>query len=393
MREHLAQQELFTENCLYCKIAGMVKKAFKERFYPTPQQAELLAKSFGCARFVYNNALKFRTEAYYKDGTSVSHSEIEKRLVGLKKEFDWLSEVSSVILQQTLRDQQEAFKNFWANRSQYPKFKKKDARQSVRFTKAAFNHRDGQIFIAKSKEPLNIRWSRDIPSDPSSITVSKDASGRYFISLLCEFEPKSLPITPKMVGIDVGLTDLYITSDGEKIGNPRHTKRYEKKLAFLQRQLSKKKLGSNNRAKIKQKVAKLHAKISDCRSDFIHKATRRFINENQVICVESLSVKNMVKNPKLAKHIQDAGWGEFVRQLNYKAEWAARTVHQIDRFFPSSKRCHSCGYVHESMPLSVRKWECPSCKTKEIDRDVNAARNILTAGLAGLASGATGTGI
>jgi len=376
-----------------------MKKAFKERFYPTDEQALLLAKSFGCARFVYNDALKFRTDAYYKDGTSVSHSELEKRLVPLKKQFEWLSEVSSAILQQALRDQQEAFKNFWAHRAQYPKFKKKNARQSLRLTKAAFQYKDGQVFIAKSKEPLNIRWTRELPSEPSSVTISKDSAGRYFISMLCEFEPKSLPITPKMVGIDVGLTDLYITSDGEKIGNPRHTKRYEKKLAFLQRQLSKKKLGSNNRAKIKQKVARLHAKISDCRSDFIHKATRRLINENQVICVESLSVKNMVKNPKLSKAISDAGWGEFVRQLKFKAEWAGRTFHQIDRFFPSSKRCNHCGHVHESMPLSVRKWDCPSCRTKHIDRDINAAKNILTAGLAGFthsgikASGATGTGI
>jgi Transposase and inactivated derivatives len=274
-----------------------MKRAFKERFYPNDEQALLLAKSFGCARFVYNDALKYRTDAYYKDGTSISHSDIEKRLVPLKKQFEWLSEVSSVILQQTLRDQQEAFKNFWAHRAQYPKFKKKNARQSIRLTKAAFNYRNGQITIAKSKEPLHIRWSRKLPSEPSSVTISKDSAGRYFISMLCEFEPKSLPITPKMVGIDVGLTDLFVTSDGEKIGNPRHTKRYEKKLAFLQRQLSKKKLGSNNRAKIRQKVARLHAKISDCRSDFIHKVTRRLINENQVIAVESLSVKKHDATP------------------------------------------------------------------------------------------------
>lgn len=391
MNLHLAQQDLFTGYEIFCKIKTM-KRTYKERFYPTDEQTLLLAKSFGCARFVYNDALKFRTDAYYKDGTSISHSDIEKRLVPLKKQFEWLSEVSSVILQQALRDQQEAFKNFWAHRTQYPKFKNKNARQSIRLTKAAFKYENSQVFIAKSKEPLNVRWSRELPSEPSSVTISKDPAGRYFISMLCEFEPKSLPITPKMVGIDVGLTDLYITSDGEKIGNPRHTKRYEKKLAFLQRQLSKKKLGSNNRAKIKQKVARLHAKISDCRSDFIHKVTRRFINENQVICVESLSVKNMVKNPKLSKAISDVGWGEFVRQLKYKAEWACRTVQQIDRFFPSTKRCHSCGYVHESMPLSVRNWDCPSCQTKHIDRDINAAKNILTAGLAGLASGVTGTG-
>ena len=222
-------------------------------------------------------------------------------------------------------------------------------------TKAGFNFKDAQLFIAKSKQPLNVRWSRKLPSEPSSITVSKDRAGRYFVSMLCEFESKPLPIIPKMVGIDLGLNDLFVTSDGFKSGNPRHTKRYEKKLAFLQRQLSKKQLGSNNRLKLKQKVARLHAKIADCRSDFTHKATRKLINENQVVCVENLSVKNMIKNPNLAKHIADANWGEFVRQLTYKAEWAGRKLSVIDRFFPSSKRCHSCGFIHESMPLnSVR---------------------------------------
>ena len=213
--------------------------------------------------------------------------------------------------------------------------------------------------------------------------------------MLCEYESTSLPITTKMVGIDVGLNTLIATSNGEKINNPRHTRRYENQLAHLQRQLCKKTLGSNNRAKLKQKVARLHAKIADSRRDFIHKMTRTLINENQVVCVESLMVKNMMKHPTLAKHIADASWGEFIRQLKYKADWAGvnRTVVEIDRFFPSSRRCHHCGHVQRSMPLDVRKWDCPSCGIQSIDRDINAAKNILTAGLAGLASGATGTGV
>ncbi|WP_038292254.1 RNA-guided endonuclease InsQ/TnpB family protein [Zooshikella ganghwensis] len=368
------------------------KRAYKERFYPTTEQAELLAKSFGCARFVYNNTLRHRTDAYYKNGESISHADAEKRLVPLKKEFPWLGEISSVILQQCLRDQQEAFKNFWAGRAKYPKFKKKNARQSIRLTKAAFNYRDGQLFIAKSREPLAIRWSRELPSEPSSITISKDYAGRYFVSMLCEFEPKPMPITAKMVGIDLGLKDLFITSEGEKSGNPKFTKRYEHKLAHLQRKLAKKQKGSKNRAKAKRKVARLHAKIADCRMDASHKASRKLINENQVICVEDLAVKNMIKNPKLAKHIADANWGEFVRQLEYKAKWAGRTVAVIDRFFPSSKRCPGCGYINESLPLSVREWDCPECSS-HWDRDIAAAMNIKTAGLAGLACGATGTGI
>ena len=368
------------------------KRAYKERFYPTTEQTKLLAQSFGCARFVYNNTLRFRTDAYYKDGKSISHSQAEKRLVSLKKEFPFLKDISSVLLQQCLRDQQEAFKNFWAGRAKYPTFKKKTARQSIRLTKAAFSMKEGQLFIAKSKEPLAIKWSRELPSEPSSITISKDRAGRYFVSMLCEFESKPMPISKTTVGIDLGLKDLFITSDGEKSGNPKFTQRYEQKLAYLQRKLAKKLKGSNNRAKARLKVARIHAKIADCRMDATHKASRRLINENQVICVEGLAVKNMVKNPKLAKHIADANWGEFVRQLQYKAEWADRTIAVIDRFFPSSKRCPSCGFVHESLPLSIREWDCPECKT-HWDRDIAAAINIKTAGLAGLACGATGTGV
>ena len=214
-------------------LAMNAKRAYKERFYPTPAQARLLAQSFGCARFVYNNTLRLRTDAYYKDGNSISHAQAEKRLVSLKAEYPFLKDVSSVILQQTLRDQQEAFKNFWAGRAKYPKFKKRNARQSIRLTKAAFSVKGGQLFIAKSKEPLNIRWSRELPSEPSSITISKDCAGRYFVSMLCEFEAKPMPISKNTVGIDLGLNDLFVTSDGQKSGNPRHTKRYERKLAHL----------------------------------------------------------------------------------------------------------------------------------------------------------------
>lgn len=369
----------------------MTKRAYKYRFYPTTEQETLLAQSFGCGRFVYNNTLRFRTDAYYKDGKSIPHSETEKRLVSLKKEFPFLADVSSVILQQTLRDQQEAFKNFWDGRAKYPKFKKKNARQSIRLTKAAFSLKDRQLFIAKSKEPLNVRWSRPLSSEPSTITISKDCSGRYFVSMLCEFEAEPMPVSIKTVGIDLGLTDLFITSDGKKSGNPRHTLSYQSKLAYYQKQLAKKKKGSRNRAKARLKVARIHAKIADCRMDATHKASRTLINENQVVCVESLNVKGMIKNPKLAKHIADANWGEFVRQLKYKAQWAGRTLVEIDRFFPSSKRCSACGFVHESLPLSVRQWDCPECNTHH-DRDINAAINIKTAGLAGLACGATGTG-
>jgi putative transposase len=371
----------------------MTKRAYKERFYPTPEQAVLLAQSFGCTRFVWNNTLAYRTEAYQQRGETVSHAAAEKRLVALKADYPWLKDVSSVILQQTLRDQQAAFDNFFNPKlkARYPRFKRKDGRQSIRLTKAAFRYRDGEITIAKTTAPLPIRWSRPLPSEPSSITISRDRAGRYFISCLCEFGPETLPVTPKRVGIDLGLTDLFITSEGMKSGNPRHLKRYEAKLAYLQRRLSKKQKGSRNRHKLRQKVARLHARIADCRRDAIHKATRTLINENQVLCVESLNIVGMLKNRSLAKAISDAGWGEFVRQLEYKAAWAGRQLVKVSQWLPSSKRCHGCGHQVEKLPLSRRHWHCERCG-QAIDRDINAARNIRTAGLAGLACGATGAG-
>lgn len=372
----------------------MTKRAYKYRFYPTPEQETLLAQTFGCVRFVYNHILRWRTDEYYQNGNSINYNQASKKLTELKKntEYPWLKDVSSVPIQQSLRHQQSAFKNFWEGRAKYPTFKKKSHKQSATFAASAFKYKEGQLFIAKSKEPLDIRWSRGLPSEPTSVTISKDRAGRYFVSMLCEFEAKPMPISKKTVGIDLGLNDLFITSEGEKSGNPRHTRRYEKKLAYLQRKLAKKQKGSSNRAKARLKVARLHAKIADCRMDATHKASSKLINENQVVVCENLAVKNMIQNPKLAKHIADANWGEFVRQLQYKAEWSGRTVVEVDRFFPSSKRCSSCGFVHETMPLSVREWDCPECNTHH-DRDINAAINIKTAGLAGLACGATGTGM
>jgi len=365
-----------------------MKRAYKYRFYPTPQQAELLAQTFGCVRFVYNSILRWRTDAWYERQEKTGYVQASARLTALKKEpvFAWLNDVSCVPLQQSLRHQQTAFSNFFAGRARYPKYKSKRHKQAVEFTASAFKYRDGRLYMAKSKAPLDVRWSRPLPSTPSTVTITKDAAGRYFVSCLCEFEPASLPITAKMVGIDVGLKDLFVTDSGFKSGNPRHTAKYAARLALLQRRLSKKARGSKNRAKARLKVARLHAKIADCRLDALHKATRKLINENQVVCVESLRVKNMIRNPSLSGAIADAGWGEFVRQLQYKGEWAGRSVVAIDPFFPSSKRCSCCGFTMEVMPLDVRKWHCPDCGVDH-DRDVNAARNIKAAGLAVLAHG------
>ncbi|MDY0213051.1 MAG: RNA-guided endonuclease TnpB family protein [Desulfuromonadaceae bacterium] len=372
----------------------MTKRAYKYRFYPTPEQTQILARTFGCVRFVYNSILRWRTDAFYQQQLKIGYVEANARLTEMKKdpELAFLSEVSCVPLQQSLRHQQTAFKNFFEGRSKHPVFKRKRGRQSAEFTRSAFKYRDGKLYLAKIKEPLDIRWSRALPSEPSTVTVSKDSAGRYFVSCLCEFEPKRLPVTPSMIGIDLGLKDLFITDKGEKIGNPRHTAKYAARLARAQRQLSKKKLGSANRAKARQKVARIHAKISDCRQDNLHKLSRRLINDNQVICVESLKVKNMIRNPSMSKAIANVGWGEFVRQLAYKAEWAVRQLVAIDQWFPSSKRCSCCGHTLSSLPLPVREWDCPECGAHH-DRDINAAINIKAAGLAVLALGENVSGM
>lgn len=372
----------------------MTKRAYKYRFYPTPEQEQLLARTFGCVRFVYNAVLRYRTDAFYARKEKVGYVAANAELSRMKKADDtaFLNEVSSVPLQQCLRHQQTAFKNFFEGRARYPSFKSKRHRQSAEFTRSAFKYRDGKLFLAKCKEPLAIRWSRELPSEPTIVTVSKAAAGRYFVSCLCEFSPETLPVTPKMVGIDLGLKDLFVTSDGHRIGNPRHTAKYATRLARAQRRLSKKQRGSKNRAKARQKVARLHARISDCRMDNLHKLSRQIVNENQVICVESLKVKNMLRNRSLAKSISDAGWGEFVRQLAYKADWAGRQLSAIDQWYPSSKRCSGCGHVMPEMPLQVRTWTCPECAADN-DRDINAALNIKAAGLAVLALGENVSGM
>lgn len=372
----------------------MTKRAYKYRFYPTPEQTQMLARTFGCVRFVYNSILRWRTDAFYQRQEKIGYVGANARLTEMKKdpEMAFLSEVSCVPLQQSLRHQQTAFKNFFEGRSKHPVFKRKRGHQSAEFTRSAFKYRDGKLYLAKSKTPLDIRWSRELPSEPSTVTVSMDSAGRYFVSCLCEFEPRRLPVSPNMTGIDLGLKNLFITDKGEQVGNPRHTAKYAARLAKAQRRLSKKKLGSANRAKARQKVARIHAKISDCRQDNLHKLSRRLINDNQVICVESLKVKNMIRNPSMSKAIADVGWGEFVRQLAYKAEWAGRQLVAIDHWFPSSKRCSACGHILSLLPLETRHWDCPECGAHH-DRDINAAINIKAAGLAVLALGENVSGM
>ncbi len=367
-----------------------IKRAYKFRFYPTPEQELILAKTFGCARFVYNYMLRLRTDAWFKEKKRIGYHETSAALTALKKqpEYAWLNEVSSVPLQQALRHLQAAFNNFFAKRAGYPQFKRKNGPQSAEYTTSAFKWDGRTLKLAKMSEPLAVRWSRQIPkaAKVTTVTVSKDAAGRYFVSLLCDDVVAKKPAVDGKIGIDLGLTHFAILSTGEKIAAPNTFRKYEAKLAKLQRRLAKKQKGSKNRAKARLKVARLHAKIADARRDFLHKLSTRLINENQVIAVESLSVSSMQKNRCLSKSISDAGWSEFVRQLEYKARWYGRELIGIDRWYPSSKRCSDCGYTMPKMPLSVREWVCPECGSIH-DRDVNAARNVLAAGLAVSACG------
>ncbi len=370
----------------------MTQKAYRYRFYPTSEQEQLLRRTLGCVRLVYNLALLTRTEAWYERLERVGYSETSGMLTQWKKQEDlqFLNEVSCVPLQQGLRHLQKAFANFWEGRAQYPNFKKKRSGGSAEFTRSAFKWKDGQLWLAKCSEPLPIRWSRALPKgcEPSTVTVRLEASGRWVVSLLVDDHTvTALPQVDKAVGIDAGITSLIATSDGDKIANPKHFKRLRYKLRQAQKVLSRRVKGSNNREKARREVARVQAAVADARKDFLHKLTTRLVRENQTIAVEDLSVKNMLKNHKLAAAIADASWAELVRQLEYKCLWVGRTLVKIDRWFPSSKRCGNCGHVVDKLSLDVREWDCPECGTHH-DRDINAAQNILAAGLAVIVCGA-----
>ncbi len=366
------------------------KRAYKYRVYPTTEQASILARTFGCARYVYNWALRLRTDAYYQRRERVYYADTSSALTQLKQQqsHQWLNEVSSVPPQQALRHLDKAFRNFFAGRADYPTFKKKHGVQAAEYTASAFNWDGTSLTLAKMTDPLDIRWSRPLPKDaqPTTITVTKDTTGRYFVSILVAEEIKPLPDVTQEVGLDLGLKSMVILSTGETAGNPKFFAQDEQKLARAQRHLAKKQRGSKNRTKARRKVARIHARIADRRRDYQHKLSTRIIRENQTVCLESLQVKNMVKNHRLAKAISDVGWGEFVRQLEYKAAWYGRTLVKIDKFYPSSKRCFDCGHILDTLSLDVRAWTCPACGVFH-DRDLNAARNILAAGQAVTAFG------
>ncbi|MEV7863333.1 RNA-guided endonuclease TnpB family protein [Streptomyces hirsutus] len=368
-----------------------VKRAFKYRFHPTDAQAAELSRTFGCVRKVYNLALAARTEAWARQ-ERVNYNQTSALLTAWKKteELAYLNEVSSVPLQQCLRHLQMAFTSFFGKRAKYPRFKsKKKSRKSAEYTTSGFRYRNGRLTLAKMTEPLDIVWSRPLPegAQPSTATVSQDAAGRWFVSLLCEDSTiRPLPATDTAVGIDVGLDHLLTLSTGEKITNPRHERRDRARLARAQRELSRKAKGSANREKARRKVARIHARIADRRRDVLHKLTTRLVRENQTLVIEDLAVRNMVRNRNLARAISDAAWSEFRSMLEYKAAWYGRDVVAVDRFFPSSRLCSHCGALQDRLPLQVRTWTCDCGATH--DRDVNAAQNLLAVGLTVSACGA-----
>ena len=367
-----------------------MKRAFKYRFYPSDQQAQELNRTFGCVRKVYNLALEARTKAWYDEQRRVTYVQSSAMLTAWKRdaELAYLSEVSSVPLQQGLRHLQGAFTAFFEKRAQYPTFKsKRRSRASAEYTKSAFRYRDGQLTLAKMTDPLAIRWSRPLPegAEPSTVTVSRDSAGRWHVSLLCEVPVQDGPATDAVVGVDAGVTSLVTLSTGEKVANPRHERRDRVRLARAQRVLARKQRGSANREKARRKVAKVHARITDRRRDHLHKLTTRLVRENQAVVIEDLQVRNMLGNHSLARAISDAAWRELRGMLEYKCQWYGRDLVVVDRWFPSSKACSVCGVVRDGLPLHVREWTC-RCGARH-DRDVNAARTIRAAGLAVLACG------
>ena len=361
-----------------------IMKAYKFRLQPTQEQAEQLSKEFGCARFVWNQGLIRREYAYQQWGVSLSSAyDISSQITGLKKleSHEWLKEATASVLQQKLIDQDKAFDNFFKGRASFPKLKKKSHAQSIRHQLdqriVLNNYRAGELLKLPKLGELKVKWSQVPGGIPKMVTVSKSASGKYFVSFMCEVEQALKPVTGKVIGIDVGIKDVIVSSDGLHSGAPKFTYKYQRQLKKAGRKLSKKKKGSNGWQKQRIVVAKIHEKIANSRKDFLHKLTTNLVSENDVICVEDLNVAGMLKNRKLSKAVADVGIFELNRQIEYKAEWYGKQVVKISRWFPSTKTCSSCGNIR-IMKLSQRVYEC-ECGLI-IDRDLNAAINIKRAG-------------
>ena len=356
-------------------------KAFKYRIYPTKEQEVLLAKHFGAKRFIWNHFLEKRKNEYLENKKTLNYYDNAKEIPELKKQEErkWLKEVNSQTIQATLRDLEVAYSRFFSKQGMFPRFKSKRDKQSFRIPQYT-EYISGQLIIPKFKKPIRVTEDRPIQGEILFSTISKSPSGRYFVAITCEMEYEPHKKNDNQIGIDLGVKTLAVGSDGKIHDNIKNTKKYERVLAFEQRQQSKKQKGGANRNRQRVKVAKVHEKIVNTRLNHIHNITIRIVRENQTICVEDLSVANMMKNHKLAKSIADCAWGEFLRQLKYKSEWNGRNLIEIDKFFPSSKTCNKCKFVNQDLTLEQREWTCPNCGEK-LDRDRNASENILEQGL------------
>ncbi len=355
-----------------------VKTRYRFRFYPTDAQAGELARVFGCCRYVYNWALRLRSDAWRTEQKRISYSDTSTMLTTLKQQeaTTWLTEVSCVPTQQALRHLQTAFLNFWAKRGRYPSFKKKRNRQSAEYTRSAFKWDSiNKNLVLSGLGRLDIRWSREFKSAPTTVTIIKEPSGRYYITLCLDEVFEKLPKTEKTVGVDLGVNRLATLSNGERIANPRYLGGNLSKLARLQRVLARRKKGSGRWQRQRVKIARLHEHVGNCRRDTLNKFTTDLVRRFDVIGIEDLNVRGMTANHCLARAINDVGMGMFRGMVDYKCERYGKTVKLVDRFFPSSKLCSACGHVVESLPLDTREWDCPKCGAHH-DRDENAAKNL-----------------
>lgn len=366
-----------------------INKAYKYRIYPTKQQEELLSKFFGCTRFVYNKFLFERKEQYRLTGKSNNYYEQAKELTSLKKnkDYSWLKEVNSQSLQQALRHLEVAYTKFFTGKGGYPKFKKKNSKNS--FTVPQGVSLESNILkLPKFKEGIKVKVHRELEGKILFVTLSKTPTNKYYVSITVKQEYNSKQPTNKEVGIDLGIKDLVITSNGSKYQNNKYTNKYKNKLKKAQQHLSRKIKGSRRYENQRLKVALVHEKIANCRSDVLHKITHKLVKKYDVVYLENLNIKGMLQNHKLARSISDCAWHELVRQLEYKGDWDDIVIFQINRFYPSSQICNKCGYQNKEVnDLSIREWICPNCNT-HLDRDVNASINILLEGKREISAGA-----